>query len=166
MKIKVNNVNEPSWKEMNVKSTLPESLKRLDEIAQNIWWVWNSDAKSLFRKIDTEAWIEANSNPIQLLNILSYEKLVSLGDDVEFVKKLDAVYANFKSYMSVPFNKEKPSVAYFSMEYGLTDVLKIYFGGLGSIGRRLSERSQRLCYRYDSHWFPVSLRIFYPNPVG
>ncbi len=142
MKIKVNNVNEPSWKEMNVKSTLPESLKRLDEIAQNIWWVWNSDAKSLFRKIDTEAWIEANSNPIQLLNILSYEKLVSLGDDVEFVKKLDAVYANFKSYMSVPFNKEKPSVAYFSMEYGLTDVLKIYSGGLGVLaGDYLKEAS-------------------------
>ncbi|MGB4413844.1 MAG: alpha-glucan family phosphorylase [Paludibacter sp.] len=142
MKIKVNNVNEPSWKEMNVKSTLPESLKRLDEIAQNLWWVWNSDAKSLFRKIDTEAWIEANSNPIQLLNILSYEKLVSLGDDVEFVKKLDAVYANFKSYMSVPFNKEKPSVAYFSMEYGLTDVLKIYSGGLGVLaGDYLKEAS-------------------------
>jgi len=96
----------------------------------------------LFRKIDTEAWIEANSNPIQLLNILSYEKLVSLGDDVEFIKKLDAVYANFKSYMSVPFNKEKPSVAYFSMEYGLTDVLKIYSGGLGVLaGDYLKEAS-------------------------
>ncbi|MCE5331974.1 MAG: alpha-glucan family phosphorylase [Bacteroidales bacterium] len=142
MKIKVNNVNEPSWKEMNVKSTLPDSLKRLEEIAQNLWWVWNSDAKSLFRKIDAEAWVEANSNPIQLLNILSYEKLISLGNDAEFVKKLDAVYANFKSYMSVPFNKEKPSVAYFSMEYGLTEVLKIYSGGLGVLaGDYLKEAS-------------------------
>ncbi len=142
MKIKVNNVNEPSWKEMNVKSTLPDSLKRLEEIAQNLWWVWNSDAKSMFRKIDAEAWIEANSNPIQLLNILSYEKLISLGNDAGFVKKLDAVYANFKSYMSVPFNKEKPSVAYFSMEYGLTEVLKIYSGGLGVLaGDYLKEAS-------------------------
>lgn len=142
MKIKVNNVNEPSWKKMNVKSTLPDSLKRLEEIAQNLWWVWNSDAKSMFRKIDAEAWIEAHSNPIQLLNILSYEKLISLGNDVEFVKKLDAVYANFKSYMSVPFNKEKPSVAYFSMEYGLTEVLKIYSGGLGVLaGDYLKEAS-------------------------
>ena len=78
MKIKVNNVNEPNWKVMNVKSNLPGSLKKLDEIAQNLWWVWNSEAKNMFRAIDAQAWIEANSNPVQLLNILSYEKLVSL----------------------------------------------------------------------------------------
>ena len=99
MKIAVNNVNEPNWKGLNVKSNLPESLKKLEEIAQNIWWVWNSDAKNLFRNIDKEAWIEASSNPIQLLNILSYEKLIALGKDEAFVKKLDAVYDNFKSYI-------------------------------------------------------------------
>ena len=142
MKIAVNNVNEPNWKGLNVKSNLPESLKKLEEIAQNIWWVWNSDAKNLFRNIDKEAWIEASSNPIQLLNILSYEKLIALGKDEVFVKKLDTVYDNFKSYMSVPFNTEKPSVAYFSMEYGLTEVLKIYSGGLGVLaGDYLKEAS-------------------------
>ena len=124
MKIKVNNVNEPSWKELNVKSNLPESLKKLEEIAQNLWWVWNSDAKNMFRTIDREAWIEAHSNPIQLLNILSYEKLVALGNDAAFVKKLNGIYDNFKAYIETPLRKDKPSVAYFSMEYGLTEVLK------------------------------------------
>ena len=91
MKIKVNNVNEPNWKVMNVKSNLPGSLKKLDEIAQNLWWVWNSEAKNMFRTIDAQAWIEANSNPVQLLNILSYEKLVSLGNDAEFIAKLRGI---------------------------------------------------------------------------
>ena len=142
MKIKVNNVNEPNWKELNVKSNLPESLKKLEEIAQNLWWVWNSDAKNMFRTIDREAWIEAHSNPIQLLNILSYEKLVALGNDAAFVKKLDGIYDNFKAYMETPLRQDKPSVAYFSMEYGLTEVLKIYSGGLGVLaGDYLKEAS-------------------------
>jgi len=127
---------------MNVKSNLPESLKKLDEIAQNLWWVWNSDAKNMFRKIDAQAWIEARSNPIQLLNILSYEKLVALGNDTEFVEKLNRIYADFTAYMSQPLRKDRPSVAYFSMEYGLTEVLKIYSGGLGVLaGDYLKEAS-------------------------
>ena len=142
MKIKVNNVNEPNWKVMNVKSNLPGSLKKLDEIAQNLWWVWNSEAKNMFRNIDAQAWIEANSNPVQLLNILSYEKLVSLGNDAEFIAKLNKIYADFKTYINTPLRKDKPSVAYFSMEYGLTEVLKIYSGGLGVLaGDYLKEAS-------------------------
>lgn len=142
MKIKVNNVNEPNWKVMNVKSNLPGSLKKLDEIAQNLWWVWNSEAKNMFRNIDAQAWIEANSNPVQLLNILSYEKLVSLGNDAEFIAKLNKIYADFEAYINTPLRKDKPSVAYFSMEYGLTEVLKIYSGGLGVLaGDYLKEAS-------------------------
>ncbi len=142
MKIKVNNVNEPNWKVMNVKSNLPGSLKKLDEIAHNLWWVWNSEAKNMFRTIDAQAWIEANSNPVQLLNILSYEKLVSLGNDSEFIANLNRIYADFEAYINTPLRKDRPSVAYFSMEYGLTEVLKIYSGGLGVLaGDYLKEAS-------------------------
>lgn len=166
MKIKVNNVNEPSWKEMNVKSNLPESLSKLEEIAQNIWWVWNSDAKNMFRTIDAEAWKEAHSNPIQLLNILSYEKLVALGNDKDFVKKLNGIYDRFKEYINTPLRADRPSVAYFSMEYGLTEVLKIYSGGLGVLaGDYLKEASDcainmtavGFLYRYG--YFTQSLSI-------
>ena len=157
MNIKVNNVNEANWKEMNVKSALPSELKKLEEIAQNLWWVWNSDAKNLYRHLDNEAWIEARSNPVRQLNILKYEKLIELVNDEEFTAKLDRVYNNFKSYINLPFNLEKPSVAYFSMEYGLTEVLKIYSGGLGVLaGDYLKEASDcaidmvavGLLYRY------------------
>ena len=142
MKIKVNNVNETNLKEINVKSHLPASLNKLEEIAQNIWWVWDSNAKNLFRQIDREAWIEASSNPVLLLNILNYEKLVAMGKNTEFIKKVDAVYDDFKAYLNVPKNTKTPSIAYFSMEYGLTEVLKIYSGGLGVLaGDYLKEAS-------------------------
>ena len=142
MKIKVNKVNDSSWKEINVKSNLPESLHKLEEIAQNIWWSWSSNAKNLFRQIDKDAWVEASSNPVHLLNILSYEKLVALQNDKDFLQRVDDVYAEFKEYLNVEKNEKVPSVAYFSMEYGLTEVLKIYSGGLGVLaGDYLKEAS-------------------------
>ncbi len=142
MKIKVNNVSETNWKEFVVKSNLPDGLKKLEEIAYNLWWVWNSDAKNLFRNLDPDGWVEAESNPVRLINNLSYEKLQKLASDKEFLEKLNAVYNNFRTYMSVPLNNNKPTIAYFSMEYGLTEVLKIYSGGLGVLaGDYLKEAS-------------------------
>jgi starch phosphorylase len=166
MKIRVNNVNEMNLKEISVKSHLPESLNKLEEIAQNIWWSWDSNAKSLFRQIDRKAWSEASSNPVLLLNILNYEKLISMGQDAEFIKKVDVVYDNFQSYMNVPKNTTTPSIAYFSMEYGLTEVLKIYSGGLGVLaGDYLKEASDcnidmtaiGFLYRYG--YFTQSLSV-------
>jgi starch phosphorylase len=166
MKIKVNNVNESNFKEINVKSHLPESLNKLEEIAQNIWWTWDSDAKNLFRQIDQQAWIEASSNPVLLLNILNYEKLVAMGQNVDFIKKVETVYNEFKSYLNVPKSTKTPSIAYFSMEYGLTEVLKIYSGGLGVLaGDYLKEASDSnvdltaigFLYRYG--YFTQSLSV-------
>jgi starch phosphorylase len=166
MKIKTNLVNDISWKELNVKSNLPESVKKLEEIARNIWWVWNSDAKNMFRTINAEAWKEAGSNPIRLLNILTHEELTALGNDAAFVKKLDGIYERYTQYMNTPFNTEKPSVAYFSMEYGLTEILKIYSGGLGVLaGDYLKEASDcainmtaiGFLYRYG--YFTQSLSV-------
>jgi len=142
MKIKVNHVNEPNWKEINVKSNLPENLKKLEEIAHNIWWVWNSDAKNMFRTICNDSWISAHSNPITLLNILSYEKLTALSNDKAFLQKIDTIYADFQNYLHTPFRTDRPTIAYFSMEYGLTEILKIYSGGLGVLaGDYLKEAS-------------------------
>ncbi len=166
MKIKVNNVNEPIWRDIVVKSNLPESLNKLEELAQNIWWSWNSDAKKLFREIDRPIWKEAESNPVQLLNLLNYEKLVALGEDKEFTRKVDHIYDAFKDYMNEPTDSSRPSIAYFSMEYGLTEVLKIYSGGLGVLaGDYLKEASDSnvdmtaigFLYRYG--YFKQSLSI-------
>ena len=166
MKIKVNSVNEQNLKEITVKSNLPASLDKLEEIAQNIWWSWDSKAKNLFRRIDREAWTEAASNPVLLLNILKYEKLIAMGNDAEFIKKVDTVYNDFKAYMSEPKNTNVPSIAYFSMEFGLTEVLKIYSGGLGVLaGDYLKEASDcnidmtavGFLYRYG--YFTQSLSV-------
>ncbi len=142
MQIKVSKVNQMNWTDINVHANLPENLKKLEEIAYNLWWVWNSDAKNIFRSIDKEAWHAAQSNPIVLLHTLSYDKIVELGNDKDFMKLLDKTYSDFRAYMDAPRDPKKPSIAYFSMEYGLSHVLKIYSGGLGILaGDYLKEAS-------------------------
>ena len=74
MKIKVSNVNTPNWKEVTVKSRIPEELEKLSEIARNIWWAWNFEATELFRDLDPELWKECGQNPVLLLERMSYEK--------------------------------------------------------------------------------------------
>lgn len=142
MVIRVSNTNQPNWTEVTVHANLPENLNKLQEIAYNLWWVWNSDAKNIFRYIDNDAWHRAQSNPIVLLNIISYERMVELSKDAKFMAQLDKTYADFRAYMDAPKDKSRPSVAYFSMEYGLSHILKIYSGGLGILaGDYLKEAS-------------------------
>ncbi len=140
--IKVSQVNQPAWSEITVHANLPENLKKLQELAYNLWWVWNSDAKNVFRSVDREAWHRAQSNPIMMLNYISYERMTELCNDQSFLMELGRAYAEYRAYMDVPKDKTKPSIAYFSMEYGLTHILKIYSGGLGILaGDYLKEAS-------------------------
>ena len=131
MNVKVSNANQPIFKECNVHATLPAELSKLQEIAYNLWWCWNGDAKDLFRYIDLEAWHRAGSNPVVLLNTISYDRMLELTKDEKFMKQLNSTYDEFRAYMDAPKDKKKPTIAYFSMEYGLTHILKIYSGGLG-----------------------------------
>ena len=142
MVIRVNNANQPNWTEVTVHANLPQNLNKLQEIAYNLWWVWNSEAKDIFRYIDNDAWHRAQSNPIVLLNIISYERMVELSNDKQFMAKLDKTYADFRAYMDAPKDTTRPGIAYFSMEYGLSHILKIYSGGLGILaGDYLKEAS-------------------------
>ena len=166
MKLKANSTNDVPWRNIIIKSNLPENLNKLDEMAQNIWWSWDSEAKKLFREIDRPVWKEAESSPVQLLNLLSYDKLDALANNEEFIAKVDNVYNKFKAYLNEPMNTSRPSVAYFSMEYGLNEVLKIYSGGLGVLaGDYLKEASDSnvdltavgFLYRYG--YFTQSLSV-------
>ncbi len=166
MKIKTNVFNEPNWQEVVVKSNLPANLSKLDKLAQNIWWSWDSGAKKLFREINRPLWKKAESNPVHLLNLLSYEDLIKLGNDKEFLTKVDETYERFEAYLNEPANSERPSIAYFSMEYGMTEILKIYSGGLGVLaGDYLKEASDSnvamtavgFLYRYG--YFKQSLAL-------
>ena len=166
MRIKVNQVNDTHWRELNVKSNLPENLSKLEEIASNLWWVWDSEAKNMFRNIDKQAWIEATSNPVKLLNNFSLKQLNELGSNQEFNARINSIYDRFQAYLKRDFDTTKPSVAYFSMEYGLTEILKIYSGGLGVLaGDYLKEASDcainmtaiGFLYRYG--YFTQSLSV-------
>ena len=157
MKVKVSNVNVPVWNEITVKSRIPEELKKLSEIAHNIWWSWDSEAVILFRDLDPVLWKEVGLNPVTLLERMSFEKLEALSNDKVIIKRMNDLYARFKEYVDVKPDTNRPSVAYFSMEYGLSSVLKIYSGGLGVLAgdylKEASDSNVDLCavgflYRY------------------
>ncbi|MDL2221996.1 alpha-glucan family phosphorylase [Parabacteroides sp. OttesenSCG-928-N08] len=131
MKIKANNANSPIWKEVYSHSKLPKQLEPLMEIATNLWWVWNHQGAKLFRKLDEKLWASTEGNPVLLLQSLTYDRIEEISADKALLEEMNKVYADFKAYMAVKPDAAKPSVAYFSMEYGLTNVLKIYSGGLG-----------------------------------
>ncbi len=122
-----------------VMPQLPPALSRLVDIAYNLWWVWNSDAFELFRRMDHDTWDAVNHNPIIFLGVLSTERLEELAHDPSFVAHLEDVHAQLTRYLGAQswFQREFAAshpgcrIAYFSMEYGLAESLPIYSGGLG-----------------------------------
>ena len=166
MKIKASNSNQPSWRDFYVKSSVPEALQKLDELAHNIWWVWNEDAKALFKEIDPEMWTRVHHNPIMMLQSLGYDKLEELSKDQLFLDKMNAIYDKFRKYIDVKPDAKRPSVAYFCMEYGLTHVLKIYSGGLGVLAgdymKEASDSNVDMCgvgFLYRHGYFTQSLSM-------
>lgn len=166
MKIKADYVNTPVWKEMSVKSSLPEELKCLDEIAHNLWWIWNYQARDMFRALDPVLYTEVKHNPVLLLERLSYERKEEIVKDAAIMATIKSVYNDFKAYMAVEPDKKRPSVAYFCMEFGMTQVLKIYSGGLGMLAgdyiKEASDSNVDMCavgFLYRFGYFTQSLSM-------
>lgn len=166
MKIKSDYTNEPQWTELDVKSTLPKELVCLNEIAHNMWWAWTYQARNLFKSLDEDLYEQVGHNPVLLLERLSLERLEAIIKDKTLMKHVDEVYKMFRAYMDVKPNAKRASVAYFSMEYGLNQVLKIYSGGLGMLAgdylKEASDSNVDLCavgflYRYG--YFRQSLSM-------
>lgn len=124
-------VNQPIWKKIIVESELPEKLFPLKELSRNLWWTWSEKTRALFEYIDKDIWESGEHNPIFLLEEVSYERLKELENDNEFLEMMERVYNRFKKYLADRESEQGPSIAYFSMEYGLHDSLKIFSGGLG-----------------------------------
>ena len=131
MKLKVSETNAPAWRDMTVRVELPKELKPLEELSKNLWWVWNSDGKSLFKDLDSDIWRSTGENPVMMLQRISFERIQEVLADKDYMNRVQQVYTHFKEYMAEPMRKDIPSVSYFSMEYGLCNCLKIYSGGLG-----------------------------------
>ena len=157
MKIKADYTNAPQWKEVTVKSTLPAELKCLDEIAHNMWWAWNYEARDMWKSLDKDLYEEVGHNPVMLLDRLSYERKEAIVKDKAIMERVKAVYKKFREYMDVAPDANRPSVAYFCMEYGINQVVKIYSGGLGMLAgdymKEASDSNVNMCgvgflYRY------------------
>ena len=166
MKIKADYANAPQWKELTVKSSLPEELKCLDEIAHNLWWVWNYEARDLFRDLDPQVYHDVKHNPVLLLERLSFARKEAIVKDKALMKRIKAVYELFRAYMDVEPDKKRPSVAYFSMEYGMHSALKIYSGGLGMLAgdylKEASDSNVDMCavgFLYRFGYFTQSLSM-------
>ena len=166
MKIKADYVNAPQWRELTVKSRLPEELKCLDEIAHNLWWVWNYEARDLFRDLDPELYHDVKHNPVMLLERLSFARKEAIVKDKALMKRIKAVYDLFRAYVDVKPDSKRPSVAYFSMEYGMHSALKIYSGGLGMLAgdylKEASDSNVDMCaigFLYRFGYFTQSLSM-------
>ncbi|MBD5311211.1 MAG: alpha-glucan family phosphorylase [Muribaculaceae bacterium] len=166
MKLQVSNSNQPVWRNLTVSSVLPKELKPLEELAKNLWWVWNSEGKALFHDLDPALWRAVGENPVMLLQRLSFERYKEILADEAMMSRIGMVHGMFNDYMSQPIRNDIPSVAYFSMEYGLCNCLKIYSGGLGVLAgdyikqasdSRVNMTAVGFLYRYG--YFQQSLSI-------
>jgi len=145
MRNKVSQANTPSWRTIHSKVKLTEELLPLDEIVHNLWWIRSKEALDMFDELDPDLWRESGNNPVILLQKISHERMQQILKDTALMSRIDSVVRMFQEYMSKEYDKSKPSVAYFSMEYGFTHILKIYSGGLGILaGDYLKEASDSL----------------------
>ncbi len=157
----------PVWKKALVKPKLPARLQPLFELSQNLWWTWNDDAEELFERIDPAQWKRVEHNPVAFIEGLSMHRLQQLENDNAYCKQLDKVYKKFRDYMNKPPKPEPGKIAYFSMEYGMHDTVKIFSGGLGILaGDYIKEASDYnidmtaigLLYRFG--YFKQKITIF------
>lgn len=127
------------FNKITVNPQLPKNINRLQEIANNLWWSWNTEFLRLFKKIDKDLWEQVDKNPVKFLKRVSQEKLEEVANNDKFVKEYNKIVRNFDDYMKSKdtwFNKKYSEnkndlIAYFSAEYGLDQTIPIYSGGLG-----------------------------------
>jgi starch phosphorylase len=131
---------------------LPERLKPLEEMARNLWFCWNLEVIDLFRSIDPGLWEETGHNPLAMVSSLGNDRIKELLGDDGFLLEMDRITAEFRRYMeerkTYCFGLEAPidfTIAYFSAEYGLTDCLPIYSGGLGILSGDHIKSASDLC---------------------
>ena len=115
----------------NISASIPESLGFLETLSRNLWWSWNLDAIELFKRIEPDLWKNARSNPLILLNSVSQDRFDSLAIDEDFMEHLSRVKKLYEKEAVWSSKNNKPVTAYFSLEFGIHESLKLYSGGLG-----------------------------------
>jgi starch phosphorylase len=121
----------------NIAPSLPEKLERLRPLAYNLVWVWDHEILNLFLRLDLDLWEESGHNPALMLGRIKQERLEALAQDDGFLSQLDRgrqrveQYMNGQTWYKKIYGDSKLQVAYFSMEFGITECLVNYSGGLG-----------------------------------
>lgn len=124
----------------NVIPKLPSKLEPLRQMALNLWWTWEPEARRLFRFLDVELWNKTKHNPIRMLQLSRQARLEMVAEDEDFLRDLEAIHAKYKAYMARKdtYGKQRDTgvtpaepVAYFSAEYGFHESFPNYSGGLG-----------------------------------
>ena len=123
-----------------VNPQLPKRIEKLSQIADNLWWSWNTEFLKLLKKMDRDLWEQSDKNPVKFLKHVSQERLEDVSKDLNFLKEYDKVVENFEGYMnskSTWFNRKYPEnkndlIAYFSAEYGVDETIPIYSGRIGN----------------------------------
>ena len=118
--------------------SLPPAIERLRELAYNVRWSWHEDSMDLFRRLSPGLWTQAGHNPVRLLGMISQDRLIQASEDEGFLAQFKDVCADFDAYMnpaSTWFSRNHKSegllTAYFSAEFGITECMPIFAGGLG-----------------------------------
>jgi starch phosphorylase len=121
-----------------VVPALQDPLSELETIARNMYWSWDSEFVELFKRIDSNIWSACGHNPVRLLGSIPQTKLDALASNQGFLNQLQRASEKLKTYLGqqtwydrVCSETEKPTIAYFSAEFGVHECLPIYAGGLG-----------------------------------
>jgi starch phosphorylase len=119
-----------------VRAHLPERLSALGELATNLRWSWHAPTQDVFAELDPRLWVELGRDPVRMLGEVPAERLDELAADEAYARTVDAAAADLQDYLTRPrwFGKQDSGprcIAYFSMEFGVTEVLPNYSGGLG-----------------------------------
>ena len=153
-------------KKLFIENKLPKGLEKLEEMANNLWWSWDKNTTDLFSSILPDRWESLQYNPIAIIHELTSTDCQKLLSDKDFINRMEANHRRFMDYMNMPQDESRPSVTYFSMEYGLHISLRLYSGGLGVLaGDFLKEASDcrvkmvavGLLYRYGYFQQTISL---------
>lgn len=122
----------------NVIPSLPKNLEPLRELAYNLHWTWNQDSFELFRRLERELWESTNHNPVMMLGKINQDRLQEVSNDDGFLAHMNRAHSQLKTYLKATTwyqknfkTEEKFHIAYFSAEFGLTECLQTYSGGLG-----------------------------------
>src|SRR3954468_4270603 len=119
-------------REFLVRPALPESLSRMTELAYNVLWSWEPLVRALFRRLDPPLWRECGYNPVLMLGRVPQATLMRAGNDLRYLSLYRVACETYDAKVrKTPMGPDGKLVAYFSAEYGLSECLPVYSGGLG-----------------------------------